>query len=84
METDQIETLAQAIAARLQPPVPLDRALWTAADCAAYLRVTARTVAERYAARPDFPKALKLPGSKAGHMRWMAKDVMRWAEGRKG
>jgi predicted DNA-binding transcriptional regulator AlpA len=58
--------------------------LWTPADVAAYLGVSKRTVAERYAARPDFPSAIRLP-SDSGHglMRWKAGDVMRWVERQK-
>jgi hypothetical protein len=35
-----IEQLARAIVARLPAPIPVDVALWSAADCAAYLRIS--------------------------------------------
>lgn len=79
----QIDELAQAIATRLQPAVPFDRVLWTAAEAAAYLRVATRTVAERYAARPDFPTAIRLPTEgRRGLLRWRATEIVKWAERR--
>lgn len=63
--------------------VPLDKQLWTPADIGAYLGVSRRTVAERYAARPDFPRAIRLPSEgQRGLLRWRAKDVMTWVERR--
>lgn len=79
-----IEEFARAIAEHIRPVVPIDRALWSAADAAQYLGVTPRTVSERYAALPDFPKAIRLPSTGSrGLARWKAGEVIRWAEGRR-
>ncbi|MCG7865447.1 MAG: helix-turn-helix domain-containing protein [Candidatus Thiodiazotropha taylori] len=60
-------------------PVPPEKDLWGPDEVANYLKVNRRTVAERYAARPDFPKVAKrLPGER-GQLRWRAKDIMKWA-----
>lgn len=77
-----LEELAHEIATRIGPPIPIERQLWTSDDAAAYLRVSRRTVAERYAARPDFPKAIPLPSEGSGkreQRRWPAIEVINWA-----
>lgn len=64
--------------------VPPDRQLWSADDAAAYLGVSKRTVAERYAVRPDFPRPIRLPSTGTrGLLRWKAAEVMKWAEARR-
>lgn len=63
--------------------IPMDYRLWDAGQIGAYLCVGARQVAERYACRPDFPRAIYLPtagGSKATR-RWKAAEVIEWAGG---
>ena len=66
-----------------QPLMPTHQQLWSPAQVATYLGVSKRTVAERYAARPDFPQAIRLPSkSGRGLLRWKAADVMRWADKR--
>lgn len=84
--TDIIETLAQRIDQVLRRGyVPPERQLWSAQDIAAYLGVSPRTVAERYAPLPDFPTPIRLPSTGAvGLKRWKAAEVMKWAECRVG
>ena len=55
---------------------PWEQVLWTADDIADYLQVGARTVSEKYAPRPDFPRALR-PGG--GYPRWLAHEITDWA-----
>lgn len=55
---------------------PWEQVLWTPDQIAEYLSVSPRTVAEKYAPRPDFPRALR-PGG--GHPRWLAHEVCTWA-----
>lgn len=62
-----------------RPPLPPDRILWDAARVGEYLGVAPRTVAEKWAHRPGFPKAIALGGERALR-RWKAKEVMDWAE----
>lgn len=53
-----------------------ENAIWNAADVADYLRVSKRTVTERYAAKPWFPKPFQLPSDKGrGRLRWYRKDI---------
>lgn len=63
--------------------IPPERELWDDETIAQYLHVSARHVAERYACRPDFPKAIKLPteSGRNNPRRWKAAEVMAWAEG---
>jgi predicted DNA-binding transcriptional regulator AlpA len=79
-----IDTLTQRLDHVLRRGyVPPERQLWSAQDIAAYLGVSPRTVAERYAPRPDFPAPIRLPSTgQAGLKRWKAAEVMTWAERR--
>ena len=53
--------------------------LLKAADIAAMLQVAPRVVAEKYAMRPDFPCAIRLPSEKGqGHYRWKREDIIAW------
>lgn len=81
-EADIIQSLAAHLDQVLRRGyVPPDRQLWSAEDAAAYLGVSKRTVAERYAPRPDFPRPIRLPSTGGrGLLRWKAAEVMRWAE----
>lgn len=56
--------------------------LLVAADIAALIRVTPRQVVERYAMRPDFPKAIRLPSMHGrGPYRWKRSEIMEWIDG---
>lgn len=81
MTDEQFAKLTDALL-RLRTPIPVDVDLWSSDEIAAYLKVSAFQVMNRYAPLPDFPKAIRLPtgtGSK-GFPRWKAKDVIAWAE----
>jgi predicted DNA-binding transcriptional regulator AlpA len=75
-----IESLAEAIR-NLAPTVPLNRAIWSPDDVADYLRVARRTVAEKYANDPKFPRPIRLnvTGNR-GMLRWKASEIMAWVE----
>jgi hypothetical protein len=79
-----IERLAGEIAARVSPRIPLSVDLWDIETVAAYLKISVSRMRNHYAALPDFPPAIRLPGVKGkyGHPRWKAMDVIRWAEAR--
>lgn len=81
-EVVSIDLLAAAIAGHLTPAIPLEIDLWSGTEIAAYLKVGARQVLERYAPLPDFPKAIRLPTSEGGkgQPRWKASEVIAWAE----
>jgi len=85
-ELNLIEQLANAVAIRVRPTVPLDVELWTVADVGSYLKVAPNKVVERYASLPDFPKRIELPTAQGRktHPRWLARDVIRWVEGYAG
>lgn len=75
-----LQALAETLRS-MAPAVPLDRQLWSAQRIAEYLDVSPRQVTERLSARPDFPRAMRLPtdGGK-GPLRWKAREVIAWAE----
>lgn len=77
--------LADAVAERVTPMVPLNIALWSADQIAAYCSVTRRHVLEAMAPLPSFPRCISLPGTGPGNRgtrRWKASDVIEWAESR--
>lgn len=80
MNAAVIDELVAAIAGRIAPPIPLDVDLWSASEIGAYLKRDSRQVLERYAALPDFPKAIRLPsaGGRAQPL-WKASEVIAWA-----
>lgn len=55
--------------------VPFDRVIWTAEECAGYLRQEASTFLKRTQHIEGFPKRLEIPGQP----RWQAKAVTDWA-----
>jgi predicted DNA-binding transcriptional regulator AlpA len=57
--------------------VPWESVLWDAEDIAAHIKVSPRTVAEKYAPRPGFPRPVH-PGG--GHARWYAHEILDWVE----
>jgi len=77
--TDLAPILERLATVLERPPLPPDRILWDAARVGEYLGVAPSTVAEKWAHRPGFPKAIALGGERALR-RWKAKEVMDWAE----
>ena len=75
-DTGNVEAKLEEIAELLRrQDVPWEARLWTAADVGAYCDVSARTVAERWAPRPDFPRPVRVAG---GHARWYASEIVDW------
>jgi hypothetical protein len=77
-----IERLAEEIAMRIRPAIPLSIDLWDAETIGAYLKKSSRQVRERYAPLPGFPQAIRLPsgGAEKSHPLWKALEVIKWAE----
>jgi hypothetical protein len=79
-----LSELIRAIQSALEKPaIPIEVALWSGDDIATYLRRDKRTVMEKLACLPDFPKAIKLPSASGGKgwPLWVAKEVIAWAKG---
>lgn len=74
--TEAIEQLGK------QTIIPLDKRLWNADDCAAYLRETTKQFLERIACLPQFPKRISYPTASGSRSRpkWKAIEVIDWAE----
>jgi len=64
-------------AIRAMPHIPLSIDMWSKHEIAAILKKSPRTVAERYACKPDFPRPYKLS---TGDLRWKASEIMEWIE----
>lgn len=81
-EPTLIAKLDELIAATRAAAIPGEARLWDAQQIGAYLCVSARHAAERYAIRPDFPRPICLPtaGGERTTRRWKAAEVIEWAE----
>lgn len=84
-----IDELAEAIAGKIRPPVPLDQALWNIGDIAGYVRKSKNVVQQRMICLPGFPKPIRLPAMNpgklegSGHPLWNAKEVIDWVQSHK-
>lgn len=60
--------------------LPIEIALWDTSDIGEYLGVAPKRVMDRFAARPDFPSAIKLPTAQGRytHPKWYAREVIEW------
>lgn len=80
-ESDLIERLADAVATRVKPVIPLSIDLWDIATIAQYLKREPQVVRERMACLSNFPKAIRLP-TKTGRAQplYNAQEVIKWAQ----
>lgn len=74
--------LADAIAKRMQQLPPPGEVLWSAEQCAEYLRVSQPHFMNRMAKGVTFPKPIKLPSEtgKRAHSRWYMSEVTAWVK----
>lgn len=93
-ETDLIDRLAEALAERIAPAVPLSVRLWSAKTIAGYLDRSPSVVLERVVTLPDFPRPIRVPtihsrpkagepakeGTAKGQPLWKAAEVIAWVE----
>lgn len=84
-EAELIEKMANEIAKRVAPVVPLSIKLWTIEMIAIYLNRSPDVVRQRIVSLPKFPKAIRLPTTegKSGQPQWKACEVIEWVEGHK-
>jgi predicted DNA-binding transcriptional regulator AlpA len=75
-----IQKLAAALAAQLQPPIPVSIDLWDVATIARVLKRSETQVRNRMICLPDFPKAIRLPmaGGGRGQPLYRAYEVLTW------
>lgn len=72
---------AEAVLRRLgNAPAVIANDLWTAAQCAIYLGISAHTWAYQWAHRPGAPKARVMGDGPKAKRRWLCAEVMDWAE----
>lgn len=84
-EKFSLDEFAQKIADTLRQVVPLNEAMWDAADIGHYLRRSPQVVRERIACLPSFPRPVKLPSARngkvtSGHPLWQAIEVINWVK----
>lgn len=77
-----VAKLDELLVALSKPAVPFKDTLWDKEQVGAYLGVTGRQVAERYALRRDFPKTINISGRSAANAqkRWKAGEIIAWAD----
>lgn len=76
-----LDKLANALAERLKPALPVSIDLWDVATVAQFLKRDPSVVRERITCLPDFPKAIRLPSTRGrGHPLYKAAEVIEWAE----
>jgi len=75
-----IQKLAAALAAKLQPPIPVSIDLWDVATIARVLKRSESMVRNRLICLPDFPKAIRLPVASGGRGQplYRATEVLKW------
>jgi len=61
--------------------IPPEKRLWAAEQIAEYFGSSSTTIYRTVLCKPDFPKAIKIAG---GAQRWVAGEVMEWAESQRG
>ena len=81
MDIQEIQQVAAAVAAHIQPPVPVQVDLWDIATIARVFKRSEMQVRERMACLPDFPKAIRLPSTRTGRGQalYRAIEVLAWA-----
>lgn len=81
-DSELITRLAAELAKQIRPSIPVDIDLWDITTIATYLKRSESVVRERMACLPDFPKAIRLPSTRAvrGQALYRAREVIRWAE----
>lgn len=75
-----ISKLAEELALRIRPRIPVEIDLWDIATIAAFVKRSESVVRERMACLPDFPKAIRLPSTRAsrGQALYEAREVIAW------
>ncbi|MCY1275931.1 hypothetical protein D9M70_245830 [compost metagenome] len=76
----------QALIEQLRRPAvsPADE-LWTIADIATYIKLSADTTERRVVTRPDFPAPVQpCPGGQKAQKRYFADEVIKWARQNRG
>lgn len=77
MSDNQLLIMLERLLAEARKP---EITLWTAAECAEYLRMEEREFRRTTAKLADFPPVIKPTGrDKSKHVLWQAKEVQRWA-----
>lgn len=71
--TQALNALAEALK-KESVNLPLDKVLWSADTCAAYIGASKEYFAQYVASKPGFPASAKI-----GHRKWIGQQVIDWA-----
>lgn len=75
------DAVCNAVAKRVTQSIPGSLDLWDTKDIASYLKRSVSTIRSDVVAQPSFPKPVRLPGEGQSHALYIAREVIRWAEG---
>lgn len=75
------DAVCDAVARRVTQAIPGSLDLWDNKDIASYLKRSVTTVRTDVVVQPSFPKPVRLPGDGQAHALYIAREVIRWAEG---
>ena len=85
LDPDAVQQIADAVcnavAKRVTQAIPGSLDLWDTKDIASYLKRSVNTVRTDVVIQPSFPKPVRLPGAGQSHALYIAREVIRWAEG---
>lgn len=79
-ETDLLDRLADAIAMRIKPALPLTVALWTTDEIGQYLHRSRERVCTDIVCLPTFPRPIRLPVKGRAQALYKAREVIAWTE----
>jgi hypothetical protein len=82
MDSQEIQQVAAAVAAHIQPPVPVQVDRWDVATIARVIKRKDTYVRNSIICLPDFPKAIRLPTESGGRGQplYKAHEVLAWLD----
>lgn len=80
IEKEDIDRVAEAVAERIKPELPVEVALWDTERIGVYLRRSINRVRSDIVSQPTFPRPIRLPVSGRSQALYKAREVIAWAE----
>ena len=83
MNSQEIELIAVAVAARMRSAFPVEIDLWDTDRIADYMKRTSSHIRRMILPEPSFPAAILLPSTGKPNHLYRASEVIAWAESRR-
>lgn len=81
IQPHEISQGLSAILTELKKQKSMTDDLWAADEIADYMKLSKKSVQNKVLDEPTFPKSIPLP---TGGRRWLAKEIRKWVEKRRG